>query len=462
MSETFDVNAYVQEQLQKSSATGFACVEAEENVLRRMLRDRGVAEETVTELVPGDFSNRENGMVFKAIHGLVGRQKQIDLVSVDAEMTRLYGDQWTPETLARIAVKNDYTVAGWQNIRDHIQIIRDLSRRRMAISKLEELVAGLRDPTKDVGGTLSEISDTADRIDTGEADWVPMSDVLMSTFEYIERRQKGEIKAITTGLGNLDRLIGGFFAEELTIVAARPSVGKSAFGANIALAAANQGFKVGIVSCEMSKEGLGQRLLSHGSFVDGMQLRTANLDEEAWRKVADAMALMGDMPIQFLFDCSAVEDVVKTARKKARKGELDILIVDYLQFMETRARFREERLRIGYISHALKRLARRAHIPVIALAQVTRQGEGAMPTMKMLRESGDIEQDADGIIFLHRPDSPEDPSVNPRDRGALPVWKDKGLTYLALGVAKQRNGAIGQTNVLFDASIMRYAEIARE
>ena len=457
-----DLNTYIQEQLEKSQDAGFTCVEAEENILRRMILRQGVAEESAMDLLPQDFSDPEYAKVYRAIQSLVAKQRQIDLVSLDAEMTVLYGDGWRSDVLIDLTRQRDYTVAKWQDIKDHIQIVKALSTRRQAIANLEVLVESLRDPRKDIGETLAEIQDAADRVVTDEAEWVSMSDVLLKTFEYVEKRQKGEIKSITTGLGGLDSLIGGFFAEEMTIIAARPSVGKSAFGANIALAAARAGFKVGIVSCEMSAEGLGQRLLSHGSFVDGMKLRRADLDDEAWGRVADAMAEMSELPIEFLFDCSAVEDVVKTARRKARKGELDILIVDYLQFMETRRNFREERLRIGYISHNLKRLARRAHIPVIALAQVTRQGEGAMPTMKMLRESGDIEQDADGIIFLHRPDNPDDPSVYPPDRQGLKLWKDKGLTYLCIGIAKQRNGSIGQTCCLFDASLMDYIEIMRE
>ena len=457
-----DLNTYIQEQLEKSQDAGFTCVEAEENILRRMILRQGVAEESAMDLLPQDFSDPEYAKVYRAIQSLVAKQRQIDLVSLDAEMTVLYGDGWRSDVLIDLTRQRDYTVAKWQDIKDHIQIVKALSTRRQAIANLEVLVDSLRDPRKDIGETLAEIQDAADKVVTDEAEWVSMSDVLLKTFEYVEKRQKGEIKSITTGLSGLDSLIGGFFAEEMTIIAARPSVGKSAFGANVALAAARAGFKVGIVSCEMSAEGLGQRLLSHGSFVDGMKLRRADLDDEAWGRVADAMAEMSELPIEFLFDCSAVEDVVKTARRKARKGELDILIVDYLQFMETRRNFREERLRIGYISHNLKRLARRAHIPVIALAQVTRQGEGAMPTMKMLRESGDIEQDADGIIFLHRPDNPDDPSVYPPDRQGLKLWKDKGLTYLCIGIAKQRNGSIGQTCCLFDASLMHYIEIMRE
>lgn len=453
---------YVQQQLEKSSDAGFTCIEAEENILRRMIMRQGVAEDTVTELQPTDFASREYGMIFRAVQSLVSKQQAVNLISVDAEMTKLYGEGgWDAVKLAKAACKNSLTIGDWQNIRDLIKIVKDLSMRRQAISSIENLIGDLRNPTKDISETLTAIQDAADSTMTDDAEWVSMADVLMNTYSYIERRQKGEIKAITSGLNCVDRIIGGFFEEEMTIIAARPSVGKSAFGVNIALEAAHKGFKVGVVSAEMAQEGIGQRLFANGAWVDGMKLRRADVDDESWRKLADALQTMSDMPITFLFDCSAVEDVVNTVRKRARKGEIDILIVDYLQFLDTHRRFREERHRIGYISGNLKRLARRAHIPVIALAQVTREAEGQMPTLKMLRESGNMEQDADSVIFLHRPESEKDTSINPFDKASWQGWKDRGIVYLSIGVAKQRNGVIGVTNCLFDGSLMRYIEIDR-
>jgi len=171
---------------------------------------------------------------------------------------------------------------------------------------------------------------------------------------------------------------------------------------------------------------------------------------------------MDGLPFQFLFDSNYCEDIIKTARKLARKGELELLIVDYLQFMDCHRKFKEERFRVGFMVRSFKKLAKRANIPVLLLSQLTREGEGQMPTMKMLRESGDIEQDADGIIFLHKPESPNDKSVDPRDKDLIEAMAQRGMRYIIIGVAKQRNGAIGQVPVIFDGAYMRYAEIARE
>ena len=456
-------NDYIQTKQDAAKNAGFTCVEAEENILRRMILRQGVAEDVVNELSQHDFSDIDYGKLFSAIKALVSEHKQVSIVTVDAKMNETYGaDGWKAETLIRATRPTDHTISSWQDIKDIVVLVRNLSVRRQAIAKMERLVDNLRNPTSDVRVVLSDIGNAADGINAGGGSWVGMSDVLLNTYSYIERRQKGEIKCITSGLKCLDSIIGGFFQGEMTVIAARPSVGKSAFGVNIALAAANKGNKVGIVSGEMQDVGLGQRLLSHGAWVDGMKIRRTDIDEEAWEKLADAMADMSELPIKFLFDCLAIEDVVNEATQLARKGELDLLVVDYLQYLEARAPFKEERLKVAYISHSLKKLAKQAHIPVIVLAQVTRQGEGVMPTMKMLMESGNIEQDADGIIFLHRPNSIDDPSVNPDHKVGWDNWMENDTMYLSIGIAKQRNGAIGKTNVLFDAGLMRYIEIVKD
>lgn len=456
------INNY-QAQFEMAQKSGFTSIEAERNVLRRMITKQGVAEDVCEKLTQGDFSNRQLGKLFGAIKSLVDGNHQVNMMATDNEMTRLYGENgWKHDLIVRVCRDSEQTLPSWQNIDELVRLVRDLSTRRQAIAKLEALVGSLKDPTKDINGVIAQVGAMADDIKTGDTKLMSIGEVLINTMTYIERRTKGEIKVITSGLNCLDKIIGGFFQGEMTIVAARPSVGKSAFGVNVALQAAYKGHKVVVVSAEMQDIGLGQRLLSHGAWVDGMSLRRADVDDGAWEKLNEALVNMGNLPIDFMFDCLMVEDIVNEAIRLARRGEIDILIVDYLQYLETRATFREERLKIAYISHSLKKLAKEAHIPVIVLAQVTREGEGVMPTMKMLMESGKIEQDADGIIFLHRPKSVDDPTVNPDHKGGWNNWQDNGSMYLSIGVAKQRNGSIGKTNVLFDAGLMRYIEIIKD
>ena len=212
---------------------------------------------------------------------------------------------------------------------------------------------------------------------------------------------------------------------------------------------------------EMVDIGFGQRLLSHAAWVDGMALRKGELDDEAWGKLAAAMGDLGELQIDFMFDSTYVEDVVQSVLRKARHGEMDMLIVDYLQLMETRKKFDSDHLRVGYISRQLKKLATQANIPVIALAQVSRETDGGMPSLRHLKDSGSIEQDCDGVLFLHRPSDANDPYIDDRDRPYFHGYAERGVVYICIGIAKQRQGAIGRTSVIFDPSLMRYIEIDR-
>ena len=195
--------------------------------------------------------------------------------------------------------------------------------------------------------------------------------------------------------------------------------------------------------------------------IDGMKLRRAELTEEDWCSIADVVSPLANLPIQFLFTTRTVEDLRRECQRMVEKGELDMLIVDYLQLMHTAKNIKEEHLRVGYISKSLKDMATDFNIPIIALAQVNRDTDGQMPTLKSLKASGDIEQDADGVIFLHRPSSSQDPYVDPRDREYFDLYEQRELTYICIGVAKQRQGAVGKACVLFDSKHMRYYPIER-
>ena len=325
---------------------------------------------------------------------------------------------------------------------------------------MDALAQSLRDPSKDVTETLAEIREAVDKVDSGGDDWTSISDVLLNTFDYLEKRNDGIIKPITSGIPEVDGIIGGFYPGEMTVVAARPSVGKSAFGMNIALEAAIKGFKTGIVSLEMVDTGFGQRLFSKGAYIDGTTLRQGVIDPEAWSKLADILSVYGDLPIGFMFRCNTIEDVCAAARRRAKHGKLDLLVVDYIGIMQTRKRFRERREKIGYISWSLKQLAIQANIPVIALAQVNRDAQGNMPTMANLRDSGDIEQDADGIIFLHHPKDSEDPALAATGKALeYAGCEERGMNYIIIDVAKQRQGKIGRTSVAFKPETMQYLEV---
>lgn len=452
---------YVQQQIVKAGAANFASQSAEECVICSLVSRSEDAAHYAMELSESDFYFPDYGRIFKAIKTVLAKGQNVDLVTVDAAIGELYPLEQTRITSVMIGCVNGMSI-GLRNIEDYIRIVKDLSTRRQSIKSFEGLVARLKDPSQAIADILDQMRTEGNQITQGSHTWESMPDVLMATYEYLEKRAKGEIKSITTGIGNVDALIGGFFGGELTVIGARPSVGKSAFGANIAIEAAKRGYNVAVVSREMTDIQYGQRMLSHDSWVDGMRLRKGELEADEWSRLAEAMGTMANLPISFMFTVRTVEDLRMEVQRKAERGKLDVLVVDYLQLMDTQRRFREEHLRVGFISKALKDIAVDFNIPVIALAQVNRDSDGNMPTLKSLKASGDIEQDADGVIFLHRPSDANDAFVDPRDKEYFPAYEQQGYTYLCIGVAKQRQGVVGKANVLFDSAHMRYMAIERE
>ena len=451
-------SSYVQDSLVRAGSTSFASQEAEEGIISAVCSGDDKLW-VLSEVSEADFYYVEHQKLFRAMQVASVEHKHVDFITVDAALGKLF-----PAEEGNLITKLLGTVTGngyYNHVEDYIQIVRELSFRRQRIQAADDIAARLRDPMVDIGEILEKMRSESNKAPIREHKWQTMTDIAMTTFEYIEKRSKGEITAITTGISNVDTLVGGFFGGELTIIGARPSVGKSAFGANIALEAARRGYKVGVVSREMTDVQFGQRMFSREGHVSGTKLRNATIDEEDWMSIAECLGRLTTLPIAFTLEIKTVEELRSEVQRKTEAGEMDMLIVDYLQLMGTQRKFKDEHLRVGYISKHLKDMAVDFNIPVIALAQVNRETDGQMPTLKSLRASGDIEQDADGVIFLHRPSSESDPYVDPRDREYFSMYERQELTYICIGVAKQRQGQIGKACVLFDAAHMRYLPIDR-
>lgn len=457
---------FVQEQIEKSGDDKFRNKDAESAVIGYILTGKADAEDIVGSLRSEDFGYIVSAQIYKAIQHLTLQGQHVDLVTVGQALQELYPAE-TEKKLSEAITRcfNDNLRFRHRNPAEWVQIIKKLAVRRRAIASMDKLVGNLRDPTKDINEALAEIGSAASDSESSEAKWTSAADVAIRTFEYLEQRQQGKIPAITSGISGIDRLIGGFFGGELTIIAARPAVGKSAFGLNIAMSATDKGFKVCFVSCEMNDTGYGQRMFSREAWVNGETLRKAEIDADEWDRLVTALSIIGAMPIEFMFakdnpNGMTLENVTRSIRQKARHGEVDMLIVDYIGILQTERRFREDRDRVKFITSELKKLSQVANIPVIALCQVNRDAHGQMPTMAQLRDSGAVEQDADGIMFLHRPESNRDPTIHPDDVAGFEQMNN-GTAYISLNVAKQRNGKTGTMNLIFDPAMMRYAEIAR-
>lgn len=452
-----------EQRMSAAAKSGFASEDAERSVIGNIVSRYDEYGHYADELREDDFYGCYRRAVFRAIRKAKAEGMAIDLVTVGEMIDKIDPANASIITSELIECIQGYTLS--YNVESHFRIVRELSVRRKAIEIVGEIQHQLSDPAQEINGIMDRLRTTSGDLLVNKHSWVSIQDVLINTLNYIEKRVKGETKAIATNIPNVDALIGGFFGGEMTVVGARPGVGKSVFGMNVAIAAAEKGFKVGICSREMTDVQYGQRIISYESYVDGMKIRKATLDDDDWMKLVEGMGIGAQLPIEFLFTVRTVEDLRAEVQRKVAKGNLDMLIVDYLQLMTVEQRFKEDRLRVGYISKALKDISTDFNIPVIALAQVKRYAGGArakMPTLEDLKDSGSIEQDADNVIFIHNPYDAEDEYIDPRDKETFSTFEKNGLTYLCLGVAKQRQGVTGVACVLCCKSNMRYYAIDRQ
>jgi replicative DNA helicase len=415
----------------------------------------------VHDLHDDDFTDDAARLVFRSIRSLISQNAAVDAAAVASVAEKLGGHK-AFEYALDAATEYSRAFITEAAVPQHIAELKTLTARRRMIDIMNGGISDVLDPKTDTLSALERIRQALSSVVQTKGTASTIGDVLLETHSYLSRLATGEIKPISTGIPSLDTALGGVFPGEMTVIGARPSVGKSAVALNMALKAALSGKHVVFVSCEMNAVQFGQRIISHGSNVPGMKLRTGNIDADAWDGIADAMTRYGNLPLKFLFDTLTIEDICLEARTLHERGELDILIVDYLQLVKSKASYEKDFLRVSAISRELKELSRKLDIPVIALAQVARSAQGKMPTLGELRSSGDIEQDADGVVFIHRPADMHDESVHPMDKDNFEYVTVGGLLqYICFGVAKQRQGMVGIAHAIFDPAHMRYTTIER-
>lgn len=297
---------------------------------------------------------------------------------------------------------------------------------------------------------------------------VRMNSVASAAYEYVEKKAGGEIIGMATGIPDYDRYTGGLFGGELTVIGARPAVGKSAFGMEIALNVARRGSKVLVCSREMNDLQYGIRLASNLSGLNGMSLKNGTLGDNQWEPLNEAFNAMSTLSIAFTFEAATVEELQGVLQHEADVSGVELLIVDYLQLMGTLRRSEKRYLEVGAVSRALKAMAMEFKIPVIALAQVGRARDASgsrraavCPVMSELRESGNIEQDADTIVFLHHPEVDSDPEILDDDQSIRQSLEQRGRQYVIARIDKQRMGPKGSFGLAFDPAHMRFTCLER-
>lgn len=437
----------------------FYNIDAERSVLT--IFSLGKFDKFVGDLEPQDFYEPEHRQLFTAMKALVLDHKTVNLPAVAESLTRLYGtDDLAIKFMTVINETQRTQVNSEFTLKQNIEILKSQTMRRALYAIVSEARDDLLDGTNDTQNVLEKTRQSLrDMVTTGHT-WKSMSEVLMSTFSQLERRAKGEEKSIPSGIPKLDKYTAGIHKGELTVIGARPAVGKSALGAHMALSAARAGYKVAICSREMSDVQYGTRVLARTAEIRNHALRNGSFNDDEWEQITEAMMLHGSLPVEFMFSTRYIEDLRMEVQKKVDGDGLDLLVVDYMQLMQSKQRFQKDFERIAYVSKTLKDMTIDLNIAIIALAQVGRAAQGDMPTMAELRGSGDIEQDADNIIFMHKPE-PGDQYIHPEDRDKLAGWEMMQMRYIALNLAKQRQGDIGTVHLIFNPAKMTFTEPAR-
>ena len=438
----------------------FYSEKAEKSILATLVTDRK-ASKYIGQLAADDFYPQNHKKLFAAMQAMYAEKKDIDLVTLSDRLKAMYGLEESALTEAIVEIATQHQFGSAWSVGGHIEIVKAAAMRR----RMLEIVDGAKNELMDESNDTAVIVDKTrqalrDIVTTGHK-WVNMSEVLIKTWEAIERRSSGDEPVMPSGINNMDAVTTGFHKGELTIIGARPSIGKSALGAHIALSTAEKNYRVGICSREMADIQYGSRILSRDSGIANNKLRTGNLDDNDWSLLLDALNYNSSLDVRFIFTTRYIEDLRAAVQEAVDTDGLDMLIVDYIQLMQTKQRFDKDYLRIAHVSKALKDMTQDLNIAIIALAQVGRASEGTMPTLAELRGSGDLEQDADNVIFIHRPIDPCDKYVHPADRELFGNLQQNGMQYIALNIAKQRQGETGFIPVIFNPARMRYTPIER-
>lgn len=440
------------------SSNPYFNLEAERALLAAMTKSTVVGK-NIFRLAPKDFYSEQHGRIFAAIQTLAAENKPMDFVLLAEAMTRLYGSDELMTTLFE-AIRGQHGAEFL--LEDYIEIVLNASKRRRLSGLLEGLSNQLRDPEVETDAVIEAAQlQLREMNDRGRAQSADLNTVLMSAFEELENRAKGKRRGMMSGLSALDHKTAGFHKGEMTIIGARPAVGKSAFAGQIALTAARDGARVCVCSREMTGVQYGIRILAGGTNIPNVKIRSGELSDQDWKQIGDSMLLYGKHDVRFLFATKYIEDLKAEAQAMKDTDGLDMLIVDYLQLMQSRQRFEKDYQRIGYISKLLKDMSVDLNIAVIALAQVGRSTEGSMPTLSELRGSGDLEQDADNVIFLHRPEDADDRWVRPSERSLFDTIASMKCQYIVMSVAKQRQGETSVISCVFNPGNMSFDTIKR-
>jgi len=427
---------------------------AEQAVLGSMLADKDATVKAIEILKPDDFYRDDHKEIYSAMLELYGIGEPIDFLTVRSNLEQRgtlekVGSDMYLSTLID-------SVPSTSNIESYVKIVEEKAVLRSLIKAANDILAMGYASTEEVNTIIEKTEKKIFDVlqNRNSKGYSSIKDILVDTFDNIEKlyKKKSKVSGIESGFNDLDLKTSGLNPSELILVAARPAMGKSAFVLNIAHHVAMNGkVPVMIFSLEMSKEQMVNRILCSEAEVDSMKVRTGDLDSEDWVKLGTASGNLAEAPI-YIDDTPGLSSAELRAKCRKAKLEKDIglVIVDYLQLMESKGKSESRQNEISEISRGLKLLSKEINIPVIALSQLSRAPEARpdhRPILSDLRESGSIEQDADIVMFLYRDDYYN------------PDTEKKNVAEVI--IAKNRSGSTGTVELAWIGKYTKFANLYR-
>ena len=429
--------------------------ETEQAVIGSILMDKDEMMNVADILVPDDFYQSEYRMIYQAMVQINSEGRPVDLVTVHEQLKSMNVPPEVSSLDFMIEVVN--SVATSANAKHYAKIVKEKSLLRKVIKVNETIMEECYAGHESADAILEETEMQLFKLlqSRGAEDITPIKDVVMEAINRIEAasKQSGSVTGVPTGFTDLDYRTAGLQPSDMILIAARPSMGKTAFALNLAAhAACKKHITTAIFSLEMSKVQLVNRFLSMESSVSAQNLRTGNLSETEWEKLVEGASIIGNSGL--VIDDTpgiSISDMRSKCRKiKLEHDDLGLIIIDYIQLMTSNTRSESRQQEVSEISRSLKALARELNVPVVALSQLSRaveQRPDHRPMLSDLRESGAIEQDADVVMFLYRDEYYKKDTDKP------------GVAEVI--IAKQRNGPVGTVELAWIGDRQRFANLER-
>ena len=372
-----------------------------------------------------DFANAINKVIIKAINQLKNKKEKIDMINVKH---KIKGDG--EKILKYLSDLPQYAIG--TDADDLYNKIIQLSQKRQIFEMIQKEITTIQDtPVEEIANSIErQINNIMQR---NQKELTFMEQLLRTEEEIENKYQKRNDYSLYTGIVDLDQKILGLHNGELTIIGARPGVGKTTLALQIGQKIAERNKNVVIISLEMSDTQLIQKIISKNSSINSYKLRSGNIEKEDWDKLIESIEKISHLPLKIITNAMNIQKIEQTIKKLKNKNEVDLVIIDYIQLIKNKGKFNSREQEVADISRTLKLLTLELNIPIIALCQLNRNANKNEPTLADLRESGSIEQDADNVFFLYQEKEQE-----------------SQIADITLKIAKQRTGETGKINLKFN------------